>query len=111
MGVFGTDVTPHEVRVKEAAQSLAVSLACEPHESVAHVNANAMSYVEAAEYSMANGEALTALYRIGVAEGIAIALRDVVGLNGGAHEQAVLKTVLQKMVEIRLECGRRCPSK
>lgn len=109
MGVFGQDATAHEVRVEEAERALAVALACPAHQSVAHVNASAMRFVEAAEYSLSKGCPLLALYQIGVAEGIATALRDVVGVDGGAHEYGVLKAVLRKMSEIRLQVAREHP--
>lgn len=106
---MGSNSTPHEVRVEEARQQLAEGIERPAHPSVAHVNATALNFVKAAEHSMEQGCPLLALYQIGVAEGIATALRDVVGFNTGTREHAILSTVLRKMMEIRLAVAKSHP--
>jgi len=77
------------------------------HPSVAHVRLNAMAYAESAEAAMAHGCPMIALYQIGVAEGIAMALQAVAGYTEGVREHTVLRTVLQKMLVLRCEAARR----
>lgn len=103
---MGTSDVPREVRVAEAEMLLQKQLAMPAHASVAHVETSAMRYVEAAEYSMSVGCPFLAVYQIGIAEGVAMALRDVVGFNAGIHEHAVLRAVLQKALAIRTEVAK-----
>jgi hypothetical protein len=98
-----------EVRKAEAERRLQVLLKHPTHPSVANVNASALNYVEAAEYSLSVGCPLLALYQIGVAEGIATALREVAGVASGLKEYAVLTAVLRKVMEIRCRVARKYP--
>jgi hypothetical protein len=103
---MGADSASHETRVAEHKAKIARAASSEPHASVAHVNADALRYLEAAEKAIEEGNNVHALYLVGVAEGIANALADVAGL-AGVREAAVREMVSKRVIEVRLLVGPR----
>lgn len=101
MGLSTAEVVPTEVRAAEERRKLEAMVAHPAHRTVAHVQLSALAHLEAAEHALAAGEHLRALHVIGVAEGIAEALRAVAGGVEGLREVAVATTVARKAAEVK----------
>lgn len=97
-------------RTIEHAEQVEKNLKAAPHPSVANVHSNALNFVEAAEHALAKGCPVHANYLIGVAEGIAMVLREVPGVNAATpRETAVLSKVHEAVSRIRLAVTRAHP--
>jgi hypothetical protein len=94
-----------QVRQEESMRKTEEAIQLPPHESVKHVNADALRFLAAAEEALRNDNLYEALYLVGMAQGVAIALRDVAGALEGIREGAVLRKVAMLACELSLKAA------